>query len=206
MSTQKIDLRGKTVFYWTFLEHVSNGDWKVRCECGTEKVVHGTNIKRGKSKSCGCHKGELLVASKGTHGLSNKKPYYIWRNMLNRCYDKGTDSYHLYGARGIIVCDRWRHSFYNFWGDIGGEYKKGLSIDRIDANGNYCPENCRWATSKEQGINKRNTKKISYNGKTKPLKIWSKELNMNYYSLQTRLRAGWSIKDTFTKPIMKYSS
>jgi len=133
------------------------------------------------------------------HGKSGTPEYNAWRNMIARCYDKEHKDYEGYGARGIEVCQSWKASFPRFYADMG-ERPDGHSIERIDNNGNYTPNNCKWATSQEQANNKRNTKFITYQGETKRLIEWCSELSLNYGFVVNRLRLGWSVKDTFEKP------
>lgn len=129
------------------------------CECGNTKTVFLDNLKRGKTNSCGC----LYSETRGRygyadykHGESNKTvEYRTWKSMKSRCYNKNNKDYPNYGGRGIIVCERWLHSYENFLEDIGRKPSKEYSIDRIDVNGNYEPNNCRWATPYEQRINQR---------------------------------------------------
>lgn len=133
----------------------SNGVmWICKCECGVEKIIRGKHLRYGKINSCGCLERELLSSRSKTHGMSKSRPYRIWRNMINRCHYEKYAERHLYGGRGISVCDRWRLSFENFIADMGVP-SNGLSIDRIDTDGNYEPGNCRWATAKEQSANRR---------------------------------------------------
>ena len=134
-----------------------NKRWLCRCECGTEKVLPASSFVYGGTKSCGCYNIERLKELKRTHGESKTRLYGIWRDMKNRCYNPNVAKYKYYGGRGITVCDEWRESYEVFrdWALSNG-YVDDLQIDRIDVNGNYESNNCRWATLVEQARNKRN--------------------------------------------------
>ena len=123
--------------------------------------------------------------------------------MRVRCSNPKARYYPLYGGRGIRVCPEWQHfePFYD-WAMANG-YKDSLSIDRIDVNGNYCPENCRWATAKEQARNQRSNRLVLYNGKTQTIADWADELNINPITLRTRLSHGWSVEEALTTPVNK---
>lgn len=128
--------------------------YKCACSCGNTKDVRGDHLRTGKILSCRCLRVEINTVRLTTHGKRDSRIYRIWRDMINRCHYEKYHERHLYGGRGIIVCDRWRLSFESFLSDMG-EPKNNLSIDRIDSNGNYEPSNCKWSTSKEQAANRR---------------------------------------------------
>lgn len=126
----------------------------------------------------------------------------IWNNMKKRCYNENNNSYCFYGAKGVVVCDEWVHDFNAFrdWALSHG-YRDDLTIDRIDSNGNYSPDNCRWATPKEQAYNRSSNHVITYNGKTMTMTEWAESLGMNYRTLSKRIRDGWAIERALTTPV-----
>jgi len=138
--------------------------FKVVCDCGVSKDVVGSGLLIGHIVSCGCSKGFK-------HGLSKTKEYRVWAGMLSRCRDKNLKIYPLYGGRGIKVCDRWLE-FSNFMLDMGERPSDKHSIDRVDVNGNYEPNNCRWADRETQDNNKRSNVYLTMNGVTKTMKQW----------------------------------
>lgn len=173
--------------------------WMCRCHCGREWAVRSRGM--GAMRSCGCMKRQLLREAGTKHGGSRTAEYAIWANILYRCSSRRAANYHLYGGRGITVCEHWRLSFAAFLSDVGPRPSPGHSIDRIDYNGNYEPGNVRWATSTEQNNNKRNTTMLSHDGVTLPLQAWALRAGLPAHTIYARLRHGWTVADTLTRPI-----
>jgi hypothetical protein len=174
--------------------------WHCKCECGGTKIATTTNIVRGLTQSCGCLHKEAISKINSTHGMTKSRTFIIWQGMLARCGNPQNPSYKNYGGRGVFVCDRWKLSFENFLADMG-EAKDDQSIDRISVNGIYEPNNCRWATLKEQALNKRNTLFVLFNGVTAPLKTHCENLSLSYKSVHARIQRGWSVSDALSTPI-----
>ena len=179
--------------------------WVCKCDCGNTATVRANSLKHGRVKSCGCLRSESNLQRKTTHGLSNTRLYSVWNNMKKRCTNPNAQNYKRYGARGICVCDEWANSFENFskWAYSNG-YQEGLSIDRIDNNGNYCPENCRWSNIMTQNNNRNVSMMITYNGKTQNLSSWCKELDVPYFRTWQRIvQYGYSFEQAITLPRCK---
>jgi hypothetical protein len=180
--------------------------WRCKCDCGNETIVCGSTMLKGETKSCGCITKEnaILLGEKNIkHGQRNAIIYHIWRGIKSRCFNKNDPCYEFYGKKGITVCEKWRNSFQAFydWALANGykeetllSGKSKLSIDRIDNNGNYCPENCRWATYKEQARNRTNNLWVTYKNETLTLAEWCEKLKLPYDRTQRRLYKGMSFE------------
>jgi hypothetical protein len=174
--------------------------WVCQCDCGNKAIVSGSALKSGNTRSCGCLKMEGGREGKITHGQSDSPTYKSWSDMKSRCSNPKRLDYSDYGGRGINVCDRWVDSFSLFLADMGFR-PSGTTLDRLDVNGDYCPENCRWATAKQQQRNKRNTKHVIFRGGAKSLAEWAEVLHLPYDVIRYRLKAGWTPEEAFTIPV-----
>jgi hypothetical protein len=172
--------------------HGNGAVWLCQCKCGTQKEIRASDMVQGSVKSCGCEHTKRIAKASTTHGMTNTRTYSIWQAMRLRCNRINQD----YSCRGITYDKRW-DSFENFYLDMG-EVPEGMSIDRIDPNGNYEKSNCRWATQEQQANNKRSSVFIEYNGKKQTVSQWAKELNMNHYTLRSRLKKGLSAEQVLT--------
>lgn len=199
---------GKKINSLTIIDYVQRDNkiksyFLCKCECGKTVELQASKVVSGHNKSCGCYLGKR---NPNTHHFGGTRLYSIWRHTITRCYDTKSDHYHIYGARGITVCDEWKTDFLSFreWA-LNSGYNDELSIDRIDVNGNYCPENCRWATRKEQQRNMRNNRYVTYRGETKLLVEWCEELNLPQEIMRTRLNL-WGEQQAeriFNQPIVR---
>lgn len=180
--------------------------WKCKCDCGKYTIVEGCNLRSGVTKSCGCGVINGLKAGWGaskTHGQTKTRLYNIWCGIKNRTSDKADKRHRKdYFERGIRMCEEWSTSFESFrdW-SISHGYKDGLTIDRIDNNGNYEPSNCRWVTPAEQANNTRRNRNYTFNGETLNIQQWSRKLNVSEDMLRGRLVVlGWSVEDALLTP------
>lgn len=163
--------------------------WICKCDCGNYVIVNGLNLKNGHTKSCGCYQQECRIKYNTKHSLAHKTPLYgIWNGIKQRCLNKNNKNYKNYGNRGIKICDKWTNDFNSFYNwAIQNNYQEGLSIDRINVNGNYEPNNCRWVTQKIQQNNKRNNIFITYNNETHTIAEWAEIFKINKNLLYQRL-------------------
>lgn len=203
-----IDLTGQRFGRLEVIKRVGNdkwGDsrWLCQCDCKNKVIVLGYNLKKGNTKSCGCLYNEGNNIKHG-HKKNGKGTgiYRSWDGMIQRCTNPNTKGYHNYGGRGITVCDRWLHSFANFLKDMIKGWKPGFTIERKDKNGNYCKDNCKWATRKQQARNRRDNLCIPYNGKIRLFVELCEEYNMPRNLVYDRFyRYGWTLEDALTTPV-----
>ena len=179
--------------------------WLCKCDCGKTTIVDITSLTRGNTKSCGCLNQEVRLSgcNRRKHGGCGTRLYRIWKVVKNRCLNPNTPDYKKwYGGRGITICEEWKNNFEAFrdWAMANG-YNDTLSIDRIDENGNYCPENCRWATATTQARNTRQVVPITYKGETHCLPEWAEILNIPCGVLRERKSKGWTIERMFEQPV-----
>lgn len=176
---------GKKYGLWEVLSVKNNVFLTCRCECGTVKDVRFQDLERGKSKSCGCFSRRKIIERNTVHGLSKTRLYKVYKSMKSRCLNRNNKRYNDYGGRGIKISEDWIADFQNFYNwSMQNGYKENLTIDRINNDGDYCPENCRWTSVKEQNKNKRNNIKIG----GICLKEWCKKNNFIYSTVYDFVR------------------
>ncbi len=213
-----MDLTGKRFGRLTVVKHLDISErgklekaWRCQCDCGNIKDFTTNNLISGVVVSCGCYMSEINAESArkrfSKHGMKNTRMYNIWSSMKERCYLETCEAYKDYGGRGITVCDEWKDNFQSFydWSMANG-YSDDLTIDRIDVNGNYEPDNCRWADWETQHYNKRNTIRIEVDGKLKTLKEISEEYGISQKTLMSRYiryKKGLFALEDMARPVKK---
>jgi hypothetical protein len=186
----------------TVIERAENrsGDtyWLCQCKCGNTIKVRADHLRGGKIRSCGCATNAMIANKVTKHGMTKTPLYGVWNTMLQRCENPNRPMARLYYGRGIAVCSEWRN-FDNFknWALANG-YKKGLTIDRVDNNGRYGPENCRWTDLITQANNKRTNVHVEYNGEIKTIAQWAREFHIDYRIFWQRLKRGWDMERALT--------
>ena len=173
----------------------SGNYWICQCDCGNICSINGKYLKAGDTKSCGCLVTDILIKRNTTHDKSNTREYHAWSNMRRRCYDVKNKHYDNYGGRGIIVCDRWRHSFENFYEDMG-DCPEGMTLDRINNDGLYCKENCKWSTRIDQNNNTRVNLKFDDGTSVNQL---INDNNLNYEKVRLLYHKGFNKCDILIK-------
>jgi hypothetical protein len=193
-----------SVLGWVGKEKGKVSRWLCQCDCGNRIVTFAHYMTTGDTSSCGCLRRDVTGNKARSHGLSNTVEYRIWFGIIDRCRRVTNKSYTRYGGRGITVCQEWQDSFEQFLTDIGNRPSPKHSVERIDNALGYFPDNCRWATNKEQANNTRRNHIIEYNGEKLNLAQWSEKTGMSYYLLRSRASRGWSPEKIFTRPIGRW--
>lgn len=202
-----INLKGHVFGKLTVMTRVENrfqkAHWLCRCECGKTSIVQGGHLRSGHTTSCGC-----MSPVKTTHGGTNERLYSIWGAMRRRCYKPKFTSYLNYGGRGIGVCKEWRSDYAAFrtWALKNG-YQEGLELDRINVDGNYEPDNCRWVSRKVQANNKLDNRILELDGESKTMAEWANDIGISVQTLSSRLnKLGWSVERALTTPPRKQAA
>lgn len=176
--------------------------WMCRCDCGNIKPVRSCTLLNGRTTSCGCFNKELASQRAKTHGKSKSRIYNIWCGMHTRCYNPKRKAYADYGGRGITICDEWKNDFQMFydWAMANG-YADNLTIDRVDVNRNYEPQNCKWSEAQRQANNRRSNLQIVYNGEGHTMAEWARISGIPYKTLHYRISCGWSIEKALSEKV-----
>lgn len=185
--------------------------WRCICDCGNIHDANSAELKKGKTKSCGCLRKELAKENVKkslekviTHGLANHRFYHTWHQMNKRCNNPKCNGFENYGGRGIIVCDEWKYDPVEFltWCDSQESIPKGYTLDRINTDDNYRPENCRFVSMKEQERNRRNNRIIEYNGEKMCFTEFVEKYGLvSLHTARTRIRRGWNFREAALRPL-----
>lgn len=190
MPKKPINLSGLQYGRLTVINRVDGDNSKCVCicSCGTIKTYWSSAIMGGRTQSCGCLRADIVPHNK-RHGMTGSPTYRSWQHMIDRCCNNSNPSYKDYGARGITICERWS-LFDNFLDDMGVK-PEGKTIDRIENDGNYCPENCQWSDKTAQANNRRSSRIITHNGESLTLAQFARKFNISIGTLWYRLKSGW---------------
>lgn len=209
------DMAGQRFGKWTALyecgrSHNGAALWWCKCDCGTERAVVGSSLRKGVSKGCGCDRAEIAkkyASSHKTHGGRNDRLYLVWRGMKDRCNNPHSKYYRLYGARGIKICPEWDCDYQAFkdWAYANGYNdsvpKYQCTIDRVDNNAGYCPENCAWKNTKEQSNNRSTNHLLEYNGVTHTISQWAEITGIRQDTIRRRIVVyNWPVARALTEP------
>lgn len=198
------DLTGREFGRWVVVEKIGFRNrrtwWFCKCQCGTQRAVRSGNLTSGKSLSCGCLQRELASQKFTTHGLGGSSALAAIKSAISRYTKKNYQGWEHYGGRGIKVCERWMNDPTLFVADMG-EPAPGMSIERVDVNGDYEPSNCTWADVKTQSRNRTSNRIIEYNGEKKCLAEWSELIGIKQTTIDERMKRGWTVKEAFETPV-----
>lgn len=205
MAHKAIDMVGMKIGRLTAISRAENtkqnkAQWLCKCDCGNTVVVSRRHLKDYSTVSCGCYRSDLAKEQHTTHGMKSTRLYRIWSGMKDRCCNPKSKYWNRYGGRGITVCDEWKNFFENFmeWSFTNG-YTDDLTIDRIDNSKGYYPDNCKWATMKEQENNRGNNHLIEYKGETHTISEWSEITGIDQRLISQRLYHKWSEERALTQ-------
>lgn len=207
MMNRVVNMSGRTFGRWTVTGLADHQQpkrpkaWLCKCSCGQIKSINGNSLRRGLSTSCGCLQREITIARNYKHGHGHGSPEYnSWKHMVRRCADPRNNRYANYGGRGIKVCDRWS-DFLTFLADMGPKPVPSFTIDRVDNDKDYCPENCRWSDSLTQARNKTNSVVLECDGDRRTMAEWAEVSGLNIQTLWARINRGWSAKKAIFFPV-----
>lgn len=194
MQWNTLDLKRKRFGRLVAKKYLGHSKWECRCDCGGTTIAIASNLTKGNSTSCGCKRRETQFR----HGMSGTLIHQVWRGMRARCNNPNDAAYTNYGGRGIRVCERWE-DFGAFLADMGMR-PPGFELDRIDNDGPYSPENCRWVPKRQNLRNKRTSHLVTWDGETLTVAAWAERLGIHERTLHNRLGRGWPIERAMTKP------
>ena len=200
---------GKLTVYCRAPNKGSDASWECICDCGETKIINGKSLRSGVTRSCGCIQKETVIHKNQKYNgvnTENNRIYSIYTGMRQRCNNNKNKRYTHYGGRGITICEEWTNDFKAFeeWA-LNNGYSDGLSIDRIDVNKGYSPENCRWTVPIVQMNNTTRNRKLEFNGEIKTLSQWSSTTGIGRKTISSRIdKLGWSIEDALTQPVHHY--
>jgi hypothetical protein len=199
------DLTGQTFGRLTVIERGPNKGirtyWWCKCICDTRCLIYRGRLLSGETQSCGCLHKELSRQRRLIHDMTHTPEYHIWCSMRQRCRDPHVKSYPDYGGRGITVCERWLHSFENFYADMGARPSPKHTIERKNNDGPYAPDNTIWLPKTLQNMNKRNSHLITLDGQTACLKEWMHRTGTSLTTFYRRVQNGWSEQEALTTPV-----
>lgn len=200
------DLSGHKYGQWTVIQYAGlasdrKATWLCECKCGTRKVVRAKNLRNAQSCDCGCGRRQKTILRNTTHGRSRSPEHRTWCGMIKRCYNQNNPGYEDYGGRGITVCDRWKNSFESFLSDMGVKPFPEASIGRIDNDGNYEPNNCRWETYGQQAKNTRRNRRVVIGSDSRCFSEWAKEAGVTPSTFTNRVEANWNEDHLLLPPI-----
>lgn len=184
--------------------HRGAAAWLFRCDCGKTKVIAGKDVRSGGTVSCGCYRDENSGYCNAKYDEKTKALVRVWSGMKRRCLNKNSTAWERYGGRGIKICERWINSLENFAKDMGPR-PPGTSLDRINNDGDYCKENCRWATFLQQNNNRQSSRFINFLGKTKTISEWERETGVRAQRITKRLALGWDESRAISQPARTYT-